>query len=102
MTAKPRSRYKKQSANAEDMADRPKLASCTPDDVFRTIDKLGGFRTQFQSAKHTKFVHIGTGHAATIPRHSPINRHLLKDFVEDFLVTKCGFTEDEVYEHLWC
>ena len=81
---------------------KPKLAACTPDDVFGALKKLGAFELRFESAKHTKIVYIPSGAASTIPRHSPVNRNLLKDFVEDFLVAKCGFTEKEIYEHLWC
>lgn len=81
---------------------KPKLATCSPDDVFRAIKRIGGFEVVFDSAKHTKVVHLATGHASTIPRHSPVNRHLLKDFVEDFLVKQCGLSESEVYKHLWC
>lgn len=87
---------------AKPKGDKPKLAACTPDDVFRAIKKLGGFEIRFESAKHTKFVHVATGKASTIPRHSPVNKHLLKDFVGDFLVGACDLDEKEVYKHLWC
>jgi hypothetical protein len=82
--------------------NKPKLAACTPDDIFRALKKLGGFEIKFESAKHTKVLHVATGHAFTIPRHSPVNRHIVKDLVSDFLVEKAGFTEDKVYKHLWC
>ena len=81
---------------------KPKLAACTPDDVFGAIDKLGGFETLFWSSKHTKIRHLATGHAFGIPRTSPVNKHLLKDFVEEFLVAKCGLDEKDIYKHLWC
>lgn len=81
---------------------KPKLASCTPEDVFKAINKIGGFEIRFESAKHTKFVHLATSHSFTIPRHSPINKHLVRDFVEKFLVVKCGLNEKEIYKYLWC
>ena len=87
---------------AKPKGGKPKLAACTPDDVFNALNKLGGFSITFESSKHTKVTHVATGHASTIPRHSPVNRGLLKDFVEDFLVGKCGLTENEIYKHLWC
>ena len=87
---------------AKPRGGKPKLAACTPDDVFGALKKLGGFEVRFESAKHTKVTHTPTGAASTIPRHSPVNRGLLRDFVEDFLVAKCGFKEEEVYKHLWC
>ena len=82
--------------------DKPKLASCTPEDVFGAIKKLGGFEIRFESAKHTKLIHIATGRAFTIPRHSPVNKYLLKDFVEKFLCGVCHFDEKEIYRYLWC
>lgn len=78
------------------------MVSCTPDDVFRALKKIGGFDFRFESARHTKVLHIATGHASTIPRHSPVNRNLLRDFVEDFLVAKAGLKEEDIYAHLWC
>ena len=82
--------------------DKPKLAACTPEDVFSAIRKLGGFEIRFESAKHTKLIHLATSQTFTIPRHSPINKHLLRDFVEKFLVGVCHLEEKEIYKHLWC
>jgi hypothetical protein len=87
---------------AKPRGGKPRLAACTPDDVFGALKKLGGFEISFESAKHTKVTHILTGIASTIPRHSPVNRGLLKDFVEDFLVGKCSLKEEEIYTYLWC
>lgn len=72
------------------------------DDIFKAVTKLGGFEIKFESAKHTKIVHIKTGKASVIPRHSPVNRNIVRDFVEDFLVRDLGFEEKEIYKHLWC
>lgn len=83
------------------MADKPKLASCSPDDVFKALKKLGGF-TFYEGGKHTKIIHIKTGKTATIPRHSIVDRNLLRDFVEDFLVRDLGYSEEEIFKHLWC
>jgi len=82
--------------------NKPKLTSCTPEDVFGALRKLGGFEIVYDGAKHTKVRHVPTGKASTIPRTSPINKHLLRDFVEKFLVESCGIEEEEVYKHLWC
>lgn len=87
---------------AKPKGEKPKLAACTPEDVFSAIKKLGGFKILFTSAKHTKLIHIAIGQAFTIPRHSPVNKHLLKDFVEKFLVRICHLDEKEIYKHLWC
>ena len=81
--------------------DRPKLASCTPDDVFKALKRIGGFDFK-EGAKHTKIIHIESGKASTIPRHSVVNRNLLKNFVEDFLVKEAGLSEKDIYKHLWC
>lgn len=87
---------------AKPKGGKPKLAACTTDDVFSAIKKIGGFEIRFESARHTKLVHIKTGQAFTIPRHSPVNKHLLNDFVEKFLVEICNLKEKEIYKHLWC
>ena len=81
--------------------DKPKLASCTPDDVFRALKKLGGFKFK-NGAKHTKVIHIASSKTSTIPRQARVNRHLLRDFVEDYLVKDVGLKEDDIYKHLWC
>ncbi|MFA6463737.1 MAG: type II toxin-antitoxin system HicA family toxin [Candidatus Paceibacterota bacterium] len=81
--------------------DKPKLASCSPDDVFKALRKLGGFIFK-QGAKHTKVIHTETGKSSTIPRHGKVNRNLLKDFVEEFLVKELGYLEKDIYKHLWC
>lgn len=69
--------------------DRPKLANCTPDDIIKTLKKLGGFFVE-EGAKHIIIVHTTSGKKSTIPRTKPVNRNLLKDFVEDYLVKKLG------------
>ncbi len=80
---------------------KPKLANCKPEDVWQALKKIGGFRDK-RGTKHGKVEHVATGHCSEIPRHSPIKRGLLKDFVEDYLVGKCGLTEDQIYQHLRC
>lgn len=80
---------------------KPKLVNCTPSDVFRALKKLGAFEI-IEDGKHSKIVHITSGRKSTIPRHSVVNRNLLKDFIEDFLVKQLGYTEDRIYEYLWC
>jgi hypothetical protein len=81
--------------------NEPKLVSCSPDDIFKALKKIGGF-SFFEGAKHTKVTHITTGKSSTIPRHGTINKHLLKNFVEDYLVKDVGLTKKEIFKHLWC
>ena len=81
--------------------DRPKLAACSPDEVFRALKKIGGFELK-EGAKHTKVIHVATGKTSTIPRHAIVNKHLLRDFVGEFLVKDVGLKEEEIYKHLWC
>jgi hypothetical protein len=83
------------------VADKPKLAACTPEEVFKALKKLGGF-TFYEGRKHTKVIHGVTGKTSTIPRHTTINKYILRDFVSDFLIRDCGHTEEEVFKHLWC
>jgi hypothetical protein len=80
--------------------NRPKLANCSPDDVVKTLKKLGGFL--IKESKHIKIEHIKSGKCSTIPRGNPVNRNLLRDFVEDYLVKDLGYSEKEIYKHLWC
>lgn len=86
---------------AKSSGQKPKLANCKPEDVWQALKKIGGFVNK-KGTKHGKVEHTATGRCSEIPRHSPIKRGLLKDFVEDYLIGKCGLTEDQVYEHLRC
>ena len=83
------------------MIDRPKLLNCSPHDVFRALKKLGDFEI-IEGGKHTKILHRPSGKKSTIPRHSPVDRNLLRDFVEDYLVKELGYSEGEIYKHLRC
>ncbi len=80
---------------------KPKLASCSPNDVLRALKKIGGFNI-LEGNKHIKVVHIKTGKPSTIPRHEKVNRHLLRDFVDNYLIRDLGYSEETVYAHLWC
>lgn len=80
---------------------QPKLNNCTPHDVFSMIRKIGGFEI-VDGGKHTKIKHITTGKKTTIPRKNRVNRHLLKDVIEDFLVKELGYTKEEIYKNLKC
>lgn len=82
--------------------EKPKLANCSPDDVFRALKKLGGFAINNSSAKHNTVIYVKTGKKSTIPRSTPINRYLLQDFVDEYLIRELGFTEEDVYAVLWC
>jgi len=84
------------------MAGKPKLANCSPKDVIKTLKKLGDFSIKKGASKHIRIKHIKTGKTSTIPRGNPINRNLLKDFIEDYLVKELGYSEEEIYKYLWC
>jgi predicted RNA binding protein YcfA (HicA-like mRNA interferase family) len=81
--------------------DKPKLINCTPNDVIKALKKLGGFLVD-EGAKHIIIIHKISGKKSTIPRSKPVNKNLLKDFVEDYLVKELGYSEKEIYDHLWC
>jgi len=78
---------------------KPKLANCSPEDVIKALNKLGAFMI-IEGANHIKITNIKTSKSSTIPRHSPINRHLVQDFVEDYLVEGLGYLEKEIYKYL--
>lgn len=82
--------------------DKPKLVNCTPQDVTKTLKKLGGFSLDEEASRHIGVKHIASGKKSTIPRTKPVNKHLLKDFVEDYLVKELGYSEEEIFKHLWC
>jgi len=80
--------------------EKPKLANCTPNDVIKALKKLGGFSVE--ESKHIIIKHTKSGEKSTIPRGNPVNRYLLRDFVEDYLIKTLGYSEAEIYKHLWC
>lgn len=80
---------------------RPKLANCSHREVVKALNRLGAFKIA-EGSNHIKVTHRKTGKFSTIPRHSPINKHLLKDFVEDYLVKELGYLQEEIYKYLWC
>lgn len=80
--------------------ETPKLVNCTPGDVIKALKKLGGFSVS--ESKHIIIIHIKTGKKSTIPRSKPVNRNLLKDFIEDYLVKELGYSEKDIYKHFWC
>ena len=80
--------------------EAPKLANCTPDDIIKALKKLGGF--SINESKHIIIIHIKTGKKSTIPRAKPVNRNLLKDFIEDYLMKELGFSDKDIYKYLWC
>ncbi|MFH1968096.1 MAG: hypothetical protein ABIJ84_01780 [bacterium] len=80
--------------------NRPKLANCSPKDVIKALKKLGGFL--IKDSRHIKIIHIKSGKSSTIPRSRPINRNLLKDFIEEYLIKELRYSEAEIYKYLWC
>ena len=87
---------------AKPKGGKPKLAQCSPDEMFRALKKVGGFKIVYESAKHTKVAHLASGKCSTIPRQPIVNKFLLRDFVNDFLIRDCGVDEKELYKYLWC
>ncbi len=84
------------------MGEKPKLANCSSRDVIRALKKLGDFSIE-ERAKHTRIIHNPTNKKSTLPRRpGKIDRNLLKDFVEDYLVNEIGYSEEEIYKYLWC
>ncbi len=81
--------------------DIPKLANCTPQDVIKALKKLGGFFVD-EGSKHIVIIHKLSSKKSTIPRTKPVNRNLLKDFVEDYLKKELGYLEKDIYKHLLC
>jgi hypothetical protein len=79
----------------------PKLTNCTPVDVFRALNKLGGFKI-IEGSLHTKVVHLATGKSSTIPRHGKVNRYLLRDFIDNYLCRDLEISKKEIYKYLWC
>ena len=80
---------------------RRKINNCTPANVLSMFDRLGGFSTK-EGRRHIKVRHDSTGHATLVPRKPRVNQHLLRDIIEDYLVAKLGFDEEEVYKNLKC
>lgn len=80
---------------------KPKLANCSPKEVMRALKKMGEFFFR-EGKKHIIIIHESTNEQSALPRHSPINRYIMKDFVEDYLVKTIGYSEEEIYEFLWC
>ena len=86
----------------ESEINKPKLANCFPKDVIKALKKLGGFLIKEGASKHIKIKHIKSGKSSAIPRGCPIDRNLLRDFIEDYLVKNLGYSEKDIYKYLWC
>ena len=80
---------------------KPKLANCSYEDVIRALKKIGHFLIK-KVGKHSRVTHKPTNKPSTLPRSSPIDRHLLRDFVEDYLIKELGYSEKVIYQYLWC
>ena len=82
--------------------DRPKLANCSFKDLQKACQKLGGCSV-IKASKHVvKIVHDASHEAFVVPSAKPLKRGLVWDFVRSFLQGKCGFTEEQIFEVLWC
>jgi len=81
--------------------NKPKLVNCSPKDVFRALRKLGDFSIK-EGSNHSVIIHNPSNKKSTIPRHTPIDRGLLKDFVKSYLMEELGYSKKEIYRHLWC
>lgn len=82
--------------------DYPKLANCSFVDLQYACKKLGGCSV-VKAGKHVvKITYLATNEAFVIPSSRPLKRGLVWDFVRSFLQAKCGFTEEAIFEVLWC
>lgn len=82
--------------------DYPKLNDCSPRDIEKALRKLGGFSMIQSGHKHVKFVHITTQKAWMIPRHTPLKKGLVWDFVRSYLQKEIKLTEKQIFGVLWC
>lgn len=78
-----------------------KFNNCSPDDVFRLFRKLGGFYVK-EGGKHTKVTHIESGKATLIPRAKKVNRHLLNDVIDKYLIEELGYKREDITKNLTC
>ncbi|HVO28574.1 MAG TPA: hypothetical protein VMT81_01150 [Candidatus Paceibacterota bacterium] len=82
--------------------DYPKLANCSFEDLVQACKKLEGCAFA-KAGKHViKITHIASQAATVIPSSKPLKKGLVWDFVRTFLQGKCGFTEKEIFDVLWC
>lgn len=81
---------------------KPSFTNCSPGDVFRAARKLGGFEIKERGGAHNKITHIRTGKPFPVPRKKIVNKNIMKGFVEEYLIEALGFSEKEIYKHLWC
>jgi len=82
------------------MPDYPKLSNCSGEYIAKALKRLGGFSFT-QSPKHFKVTHAKTTKSWLIPRHNPLKRGLVWDMVRNYL-QPLGYTEEEIFEHIWC
>lgn len=79
----------------------PKLVNCSPNYVLKALKKLGGFSLKHASPKHYKIEHSATGKVWMVPRYTTVKKGLMWDMVRNYL-NKLGYTDKEIFEHLWC
>lgn len=83
-------------------SSEPPLTNCKPKDVFRLFEKLGDFTIK-EGAKHTKVTHTATGHMTTVPRHTKINRLLLKNgIIKKYLIATLEYKSEDIFKHISC
>ena len=80
---------------------RPKLTNCSPTDIRRLLEKLGGF-SFFEGRKHAKATHESTRSVWMTPRHAPLKRPYMQAVVKRYLVGGCGIAEAEIFRLLRC
>ena len=79
-----------------------KFNNCSPSDVLKMFDKLGGFSVK-ESPKHVKVTHRESGKATMVPRAKRVDRYLLSQgIIKKYLVQGLGFSQKEVEEVLDC
>jgi hypothetical protein len=82
--------------------DYPKLTNCSFQDLEKACNKLGGCVVSNAGKHVTKVTHTKSQKSTVIPNHKPLKKGLVWDFVRTFLQDVCGFTEEQIFNVLWC
>ncbi len=83
--------------------DKPSLQNCKVSDIRNALIRLdarfeitGGGRHNF------KIKHPLIPYPFPLPNREPINRNVVKDIVDNILITLLKKTNEEIYKELWC
>ena len=81
---------------------KPSLKNCSWNEIIKAVRKLEGLIVDEGATNHAQIKHEKTGGKFPIPRNNPVDSYIVKDFVKNFLVKERGYSEKEIYKHLWC